>query len=67
MNKRDKEGFCYCPECGRRFPFVSTSVYRILTGKTRTYYCSYSCWRKNGGDNKKLNIAGHKVRGSENK
>ena len=34
-----------CPECKRDFIPAAQHIYKIH-GKT---YCSYTCWRKNGG------------------
>lgn len=66
MNKIDKEGFCLCPECGKRFRYHSTSVYKVFSNEKRTYYCCYTCWKKNGGGNKRVEVAGRKIRESKN-
>ena len=62
MNQRDYEGLYVCAECGKRFPFSSQTIYKMHNGKTRTYYCSYTCWRKNGGGTTRHDIAGRKIR-----
>ena len=62
MSQRDFEGLYICAECGKRFPFSSRTVYNITDGKKRVYYCGYTCWRKNGGGNKRLEVAARKIR-----
>ena len=62
MNQRDAFGLYVCAECGKRFSFSSRTVYKKNDGKTRTYYCSYTCWRKNGGGLKRCSVAGWKIR-----
>ena len=39
-----------CPECGRNFYPAPMHVYVLIKGGRRNTYCSYGCWRKNGGD-----------------
>lgn len=42
-----------CEECGQVFLLPVQYTYKIknkISGKM-IYYCSYKCWRKNGGDN----------------
>lgn len=48
-----------CPECGKIFRFYPSTIYVKNTGKKRIYYCSYNCWRKNGGGNKRHYVAGY--------
>lgn len=35
-----------CPECGKNFIPAPLHIYK-MNGEV---YCSYTCWRKNGGD-----------------
>lgn len=40
-----------CKRCGKMFIPGSEHLYKLIKlGKT-CYYCSYTCWRKDGGDN----------------
>lgn len=42
-----------CDECGKEFiPGVEHLYTLKLFGKSKKWYCSYTCWRKNGGDNR---------------
>lgn len=48
-----------CPHCKNKFDVVRglmrEYVYKIRIGKSNnfTYYCSYPCWRAEGGGNGK--------------
>lgn len=45
-----------CKRCGKMFIPGSEHLYKLIKlGKT-CYYCSYTCWRKDGGDNGKRYI-----------
>ena len=39
-----------CPECKKRFIPGSNYAYKQIENHKLVYYCSYKCWRKNGGD-----------------
>lgn len=40
-----------CPVCKKLFLYNSHSIYRLKgKGGTTKHYCSYTCWRKAGGD-----------------
>ena len=42
-----------CKRCGKMFIPSYEYIYKLLSeirGKKFDYYCSYSCWRKDGGD-----------------
>lgn len=50
-----------CERCGKKFIPGSLHLYKLLkNGKTK-YYCSYTCWRKCGGDNVKHYIRPRKM------
>lgn len=40
-----------CQRCGKMFIPGAEHLYKITKDKKVNYYCSYSCWRKDGGDN----------------
>lgn len=42
-----------CDECGKEFIPGAEHLY-VMTryGRGKEWYCSYTCWRANGGDNK---------------
>lgn len=41
-----------CDDCGKEFIPASQHLYKLnKEGRTR-WYCSYTCWKRNGGDNK---------------
>ena len=42
-----------CSGCGKEFMHNPHSIYKIKIGAHIKRYCSYSCWRKAGGDNGK--------------
>ena len=42
-----------CKVCGKEFILPAEPLYRLLKDKKRNWYCSYTCWRKDGGDNGK--------------
>ena len=45
-----------CKKCGKMFIPGREHLYKLVKeGKTR-YYCSYSCWRRDGGDNGKRRV-----------
>ena len=46
-NKWDGLGKMYECKCGNKFFPRPNWLYKIKA----TYYCSYNCWRKDGGDN----------------
>ena len=41
-----------CAECGQVFLATVNWLYKLRKkpNSTMNYYCSYKCWRKNGGD-----------------
>lgn len=45
-----KNGMTTCPVCGKEFLHNSMSIYKLSKGGRTKYYCSYTCWRKAGGD-----------------
>lgn len=47
---RIKNGIVTCPICGKDFLHNPHSIYKLSRGKGIKYYCSYTCWRKAGGD-----------------
>ena len=45
-----------CPICGKVFVFNPMSIYKLYNNKRDKklkWYCSYTCWRKDGGDSGK--------------
>ena len=41
-----------CKRCGKMFIPGALHLYKIVDRNNKTnYYCSYTCWRKDGGDN----------------
>lgn len=41
---------CVCPVCGKWFIKPVENIYKVkIRGKLK-HCCSYSCWRKAGGD-----------------
>ena len=40
-----------CPICGKEFIFNGMSIYKLVKNHKTRWYCSYTCWRKDGGDN----------------
>ena len=45
-----------CKRCGKMFIPAPQHLYKLVrNGKTYSY-CSYTCWRKDGGDNGKRYI-----------
>lgn len=45
-----------CKRCGKMFIPTYEYVYKLpsnIKGKGYDYYCSYNCWRKDGGDSGK--------------
>lgn len=48
-----KNGTVKCPICGKEFLYNSQSIYKISVGSRTKAYCSYTCWRKDGGDSGK--------------
>lgn len=41
-----------CSECGKEFIPGAEHLYVLTKYKQgKKWYCSYKCWRKNGGDN----------------
>lgn len=42
-----------CGQCGKMFIPGREHLYKLLKSNKTKYYCSYSCWRKAGGDNGK--------------
>lgn len=41
-----------CDECGKSFIPGAEHLYTMTKHKQgKKWYCSYTCWRKNGGDN----------------
>lgn len=42
-----------CKRCGKMFIPAVEHLYKLNKDKKTYYYCSYTCWRKDGGDNGK--------------
>lgn len=42
-----------CATCKKMFYHNHTSIYKITSGSKTKRYCSYTCWRKAGGDSGK--------------
>lgn len=40
----------YTCKCGKKFVPTPEWLYKIRKGKEKGYYCSYTCYRKAGGD-----------------
>lgn len=40
-----------CKRCGKMFIPGSQHLYILYNNQKKVYYCSYTCWRKDGGDN----------------
>lgn len=40
-----------CKRCGKMFIPAPQHLYKIQKDGKSNYYCSYNCWRKDGGDN----------------
>ena len=51
MKKRVSRWGDICPVCGKEFLHNTQSIYKLNKGRRIKYYCSYTCWRKAGGDN----------------
>ena len=45
----------YKCKCGRDFIPHPNWLYKQIKNKKTIYYCSYTCWRKDGGDNGRKN------------
>ena len=55
MSKHEVISMEKCPVCKRSFVYNRMSIYKIKNrrnGKIK-WYCSYTCWRKAGGDQNK--------------
>ena len=42
-----------CGRCGKMFIPAAEHLYKLHKGDKTKSYCSYTCWRKDGGDNGK--------------
>lgn len=42
-----------CFRCGKMFIPAAEHLYKITKYGKTNYYCSYTCWRKDGGDSGK--------------
>ena len=42
--------------CGKEFNLRPFWLYKIRGKDKVTHYCSYNCWRANGGDNKNFYV-----------
>ena len=40
-----------CCRCGKMFIPGKEHLYKLIRNNKSCYYCSYTCWRKDGGDN----------------
>ena len=40
-----------CERCGKMFIPGVEHLYKLTKDRKIVYYCSYNCWRKDGGDN----------------
>ena len=45
-----------CARCGKMFIPGAEHLYKLIRDNKTQYYCSYTCWRKDGGDNGKRGI-----------
>jgi hypothetical protein len=48
--KIDKRGIDICPICNKEFLHNAQSIYKLNKKNKIIHYCSYTCWRKAGGD-----------------
>ena len=53
MYKKNDDGMRKCPVCKKQFLHNPMSIYKLQYGNRFKFYCSYTCWRSAGGDNKK--------------
>jgi len=54
MNNADAQWRVYeCPICGKKFIPTANYLYKLRSIHGVKYYCSYTCWRKDGGDSGK--------------
>lgn len=44
-----------CEICNKKFVKTYNYMYKLYKNKRLTYYCSYTCYRKAGGDSGKYN------------
>lgn len=57
MSIRDYMQERICPICKKKFITYSPGwVYRQIKGSKTRYYCSYTCWRKDGGGDAKTYV-----------
>ena len=40
-----------CEKCTKFFIPAKEHLYKLVKKGKTCYYCSYTCWRKDGGDN----------------
>ena len=40
-----------CKRCGKVFIPGTAHLYKLIKERRTYYYCSYNCWREEGGDN----------------
>lgn len=45
-----------CKRCGKMFIPAKEHLYKMIKDGKTCYYCTYTCWRKDGGDNGKRYI-----------
>ena len=48
--KTKNDGMDICPICKKEFIHNPMSIYKLTINNKRVHYCSYTCWRKAGGD-----------------
>lgn len=53
MEKVSNVGMDRCPICKKEFLHNPMSIYKLSKGQRTRWYCSYTCWRKDGGDSGK--------------
>lgn len=56
-----------CGNCKKKFEYfgqLKDYTYKLANVNSTVYYCSYSCWREKGGDNKS-DYGGYKKRSTK--
>lgn len=46
----------YKCKCGKEFYIRPSWLYKLTVNGKVNYYCSYTCWRADGGGNKKYYV-----------
>lgn len=50
MDKYEPFKSIICPICKKGFIYNRMSIYKLIKNGKLRFYCSYTCWRKDGGD-----------------